>query len=173
MHSPASNNDKDPYEVECHIRAQCVCVCVGAGQASPNQCFHPWKGIFQWCDVSYQFLKIFLNKRFLHIIEIVHLPVGGADYPGMVFGKGGATQGGWWTGGDLYTSLSFNYFLLSWGLLQFRIKGLPAFLKRSTNWFVFSFVQRFYLLTINIRNTPCYFGKIEQDFTLFHVEYRP
>ena len=29
MHSPASNKDKDPYEVECHIRAQCVCVCVG------------------------------------------------------------------------------------------------------------------------------------------------
>ena len=23
MHSPASNNDKDPYEVKCHIRAQC------------------------------------------------------------------------------------------------------------------------------------------------------
>ena len=24
MHSPASNNDKDPYGVKCHIRAQCV-----------------------------------------------------------------------------------------------------------------------------------------------------
>ena len=24
MHSPASNNDKDPYEVKCHIRAQCA-----------------------------------------------------------------------------------------------------------------------------------------------------
>ena len=23
MHSPALNNDKDPYEVKCHIRAQC------------------------------------------------------------------------------------------------------------------------------------------------------
>ena len=23
VHSPASNNDKDPYEVKCHIRAQC------------------------------------------------------------------------------------------------------------------------------------------------------
>ena len=156
-----------------HQSQVCMCMVGGGMGVIQAQCFHPWKGISQWCDVSYQFLKIFLNKRFLHIIEIVHLPVGGADYPGMVFGKGGATQGGWWTGGDLYTSLSFNYFLLSWGLLQFRIKGLPAFLKRSTNWFVFSFVQRFYLLTINIRNTPCYFGKIEQDFTLFHVEYRP
>ena len=24
MHSPASNNDKDLYEVKCHIRAQCA-----------------------------------------------------------------------------------------------------------------------------------------------------
>ena len=24
MHSPASNNDKDPYKVKCHIRAQCA-----------------------------------------------------------------------------------------------------------------------------------------------------
>ena len=28
MNSPASNNDKDPYEVKCHIKAQCV----GEGQ---------------------------------------------------------------------------------------------------------------------------------------------
>ena len=24
VHSPVSNNDKDPYEVKCHIRAQCA-----------------------------------------------------------------------------------------------------------------------------------------------------
>ena len=24
MHSPALNNDEDPYEVKCHIRAQCA-----------------------------------------------------------------------------------------------------------------------------------------------------
>ena len=31
MHNPASNNDKDPYEGKCHIRAQYVCVGVERG----------------------------------------------------------------------------------------------------------------------------------------------
>ena len=31
MHSPALNNDKDPYEVKCHIRAQCG----GGGAKTP------------------------------------------------------------------------------------------------------------------------------------------
>ena len=34
MHSPASSNDKDPYKVKCHIRAQCVCV--GGGYQISN-----------------------------------------------------------------------------------------------------------------------------------------
>ena len=32
LHSPASNNEKDPYEVKCHIRAQCG----GGGQFDPH-----------------------------------------------------------------------------------------------------------------------------------------
>ena len=45
------------------------------------------------------------------VYKNIYLAVGGADYPMMVFEKGGATQGGRWSGGDLHTF--FDTFLIT------------------------------------------------------------
>ena len=41
MHSPASKIDKDPYEVKCHIRAQCGAV--GSDIAKSEISWSQWK----------------------------------------------------------------------------------------------------------------------------------
>ena len=51
MHNPASNNDKDPYEGKCHIRAQYVCVGGGGGGTLGSDVTLHLVGVFVivWC----------------------------------------------------------------------------------------------------------------------------
>ena len=67
MHSPASNNDKDPYEVKCHIRAQCSVV--GPEPSIQTFCVHN-RGNTIGISINVNILYFFLSEGYLRYLNL-------------------------------------------------------------------------------------------------------